>query len=89
LSERLLYGVHSKKIYAPPLGEGLHYQVLEVIKCLRAGRIESDIMPLNESLSVMRTADQIREQRLSEVCKLAREENPRTIDPRALPRALG
>ena len=89
LSERLLYGVHSKKIYAPPLGEGLHYQVLEVIKCLRAGRIESDIMPLNESLSVMMTADQIREQRLSEVCTLARQENPRTIDPRALPRALG
>lgn len=89
LSERLLYGVHSKKIYAPPLGEGLHYQVLEVIKCLRAGRIESDIMPLNESLSVMRTADQIREQGLSEVCKLAKEEYPRTVDPRALPRALG
>jgi hypothetical protein len=78
-----------RKFMRLPLGEGLHYQVLEVIKCLRAGRIESDIMPLNESLSVMRTADQIREQGLSEVCKLAKEEYPRTIDPRALPRALG
>jgi len=61
-SDRLLYGIYSKTIYAPPVGEGLHYQVSEVIRCLRAGRIESDIMPLNESLSVMSTADQIREQ---------------------------
>jgi dihydrodiol dehydrogenase / D-xylose 1-dehydrogenase (NADP) len=89
LSERLLYGIHSENVYDPPKGEGLHYQVSEVITCLRQGRIESEVMPLNESLSVMRTADQIREQRLSEVCKLAKEENPRTIDPRALPRALG
>lgn len=61
-SERLLYGVHSRKIYAPPVGEGLHYQAVEVMRCLHAGRIESSIMPLNESLSVMSTADQIREQ---------------------------
>ena len=61
-SERLLYGIHSKKIYAPPVGDGLHYQVSEVIKCLRAGQTESDIMPLNESLSVMSTLDQIRKQ---------------------------
>ena len=61
-SERLLYGIHSKKIYAPPIGEGLHYQVSEVIRCLRAGQIESDLMPLNESLSVMGTVDQIRAQ---------------------------
>jgi predicted dehydrogenase len=61
-SDRLLYGSRSQKIHAPPLGEGLHYQVSEVIKCLRAGRIESDIMPLNESLSIMGTMDQVREQ---------------------------
>lgn len=61
-SERFLYGVHSKTIYAPPIGEGLHYQVSEVIKCLRAGQIESDLMPLNESLSIMGTVDQIRAQ---------------------------
>lgn len=61
-SERLLYGVYSKKIYAPPVGEGLHYQVSDVIRCLRAGQIESAIMPLNESLSVMGTVDLIKEQ---------------------------
>jgi predicted dehydrogenase len=61
-SDRLLRGIRSKKIYAPPVGEGLHYQVSEVIKCLRAGQTESDIMPLNDSQSVMNTLDQIREQ---------------------------
>jgi predicted dehydrogenase len=61
-SEQLLYGIHSKKIYAPPIGEGLHYQVSEVIRCLRAGQIESDLMPLNESLTIMDTVDQIRSQ---------------------------
>jgi predicted dehydrogenase len=61
-SARLLYGIRSTKIYAPPVGEGLHYQVSEVMRCLRAGKIESDVMPLNESLSVMDTVDQIRKQ---------------------------
>jgi predicted dehydrogenase len=61
-SEQLLYGIHSKKIYAPPIGEGLHYQVSEVIRCLRAGQIESYLMPLNESLTIMDTVDQIRAQ---------------------------
>jgi predicted dehydrogenase len=62
LSERLLRGVHSRKIYAPVVGEGLHYQVTHVGSCLRAGQIESDIMPLNETLSIMGTVDSISEQ---------------------------
>jgi predicted dehydrogenase len=61
-SERLLHGIHFKKIYAPPVGEGLHYQVSDVMRCLHAEQIESDIMPLNESLSIMGTVDRIREQ---------------------------
>ena len=62
LSDRLLYGIRSKTIHAPPIGEGLHYQVSEVNRCLRTGKLESDIMPLHESLSVMSTIDRIREQ---------------------------
>ncbi|MEX0806582.1 MAG: Gfo/Idh/MocA family oxidoreductase [Candidatus Binatia bacterium] len=61
LLDRLLHGVRSTKIYAPPSGEGLHYQVSEVMRCLRDGEIESGIMPLSESLSIMRTLDEIRE----------------------------
>jgi predicted dehydrogenase len=61
LSDRLLHGVRSTKVYAPPSGKGLHYQVSEVMKCLRDGKRESGIMPLSESLSIMRTLDQIKE----------------------------
>jgi predicted dehydrogenase len=62
ISEWLLRGAHFKKVYAPVIGEGLHYQVSHVMRCLRAGQIESDIMPLKESLSIMGTVDRIREQ---------------------------
>ena len=61
-SERLLYGIHTSPIFAPPAGEGFHYQASEVVRCLRAGKLESEIMPLNESLSIMQTMDRIREQ---------------------------
>src|SRR5262249_17254596 len=62
LSDRLLYGIRTSTIYLPPIGEGLHYQVSEVNRCLRTGKLESDIMPLHESLRVMCTIDRVREQ---------------------------
>lgn len=62
LSDRVLYGIRSSTICLPPIGEGLHYQVSEVNRCLRAGKLESDIMSLDESLSIMATMDRIREQ---------------------------
>jgi len=43
-------------------GNGLHYQALEVMACLRQGRSESGVMPLGESLAVMETLDAIRAQ---------------------------
>jgi hypothetical protein len=60
LSDRLLYGIRSSTLYLPPRGEGLHYQVTEVNRCLRAGQLESDVMALNESLSILETMDLIR-----------------------------
>ena len=62
LSDRILYGIRSSRMFLPPIGEGLHYQVSEVNQCLRAGKLECDIMSLNESLSIMATVDRIREQ---------------------------
>jgi hypothetical protein len=62
LSDRLLYGIYFSTICLPPIGEGLHYQVSEVNRCLRAGKLESEIMSLNESLSIVTTMDVIREQ---------------------------
>ena len=60
LSDRLLYGIRSSTICAPPIGEGLHYQVTEVNRCLRARQLESHVMALNESLSILATVDHIR-----------------------------
>jgi len=43
-------------------GNGYHYQALEVARCVRAGKLESEVMPLGESLDVMRSLDRIRAQ---------------------------
>ncbi len=43
-------------------GNGYECEAAELMSCVRAGRLESDIMPLDESLSTMRTLDQIRAQ---------------------------
>lgn len=43
-------------------GNGYQYEAMHVMDCLRAGKTESDIMPLDETLSLMKTLDTIREQ---------------------------
>jgi len=43
-------------------GNGLRYQAAEVGRRLRAGETESPVLPLDETLSIMRTLDLIREQ---------------------------
>ena len=63
--DRLLYGIRSSRYCAPPIGEGLHYQVAEVDRCLRAGQLESHVMPLNESMSIVATMDLIRAEQKS------------------------
>ena len=37
-------------------------EAIEVADCVRAGKLESDTMPLDESLAIMRTMDTIRSQ---------------------------
>ncbi|TFG98337.1 MAG: hypothetical protein E4H13_09970 [Calditrichales bacterium] len=44
----------------PLEGRGLLYEAREVMRCLREGLTESPRMPLDESLEIMRTMDQIR-----------------------------
>src|SRR6185503_17136862 len=46
----------------PLEGNGYEYEAREVMECVRAGRLESPLMPLDESLSVMGTLDAIRAQ---------------------------
>jgi predicted dehydrogenase len=40
-------------------GRGLHYEAREVARCLREGLLESDAMPLDESISIMETIDAV------------------------------
>jgi len=42
-------------------GQGYHHQVVEVGRCLRAGRVESSLMPWIETLQVMESMDTLRE----------------------------
>jgi len=43
-------------------GNGYNYEAEEVARCLREGRIESEVMSLDETLSIMKTMDTIRDQ---------------------------
>jgi predicted dehydrogenase len=43
----------------PHEGSGLHYEADEVARCLRAGLLESPLMPLDESIAIMETIDAV------------------------------
>jgi predicted dehydrogenase len=51
-----------KQISHPFDGVGLHFEAAEVMACLRAGRPESDVMPLAETAAIMSIVDEIRRQ---------------------------
>ena len=50
----------SETVHAPVSGNGFNYEAAEVMRCLQAGKTESDVMPLDETISVMRTMDRMR-----------------------------
>jgi predicted dehydrogenase len=41
------------RIEAPPTGGGYAHELIEVTRCVRAGRTESHVMPLDDTLAVM------------------------------------
>lgn len=49
-------------INIPIEGSGYRYEAAEVMNCLRAGKIESEAMPLDETLAIMRVLDTLRAQ---------------------------
>lgn len=55
----------SQKFFSSPQGNGYCGEVREVIKCLNNGLLESQVMPLDETLKIMKTIDLIRSQWLS------------------------
>lgn len=52
------------ELFEMPLGRfnGYEFEAMEVMNCIQAGKLESEFMPLNETLSIMKTLDSVREQ---------------------------
>lgn len=57
-----LGGKDPEEIVIPFEGNGYNYEADEVHRCLNEGKLESDIMPLDETLALMETMDQLRAQ---------------------------
>ena len=57
-----VYGGESSVMDIPMNGNGFNHEAAEVARCIRNGQMESAIMPLDESLELMRTMDEIRGQ---------------------------
>ena len=55
-------GKEPETIELPFGGNGYEYEAIEVMQCLREGKLESDTMPLDESLSIAETMEAIRAQ---------------------------
>lgn len=55
-------GKESRELRFPAAQNGFVHEAQEVMECLRAGRLESAVMPLDETLAIMRTLDSIRAQ---------------------------
>jgi len=55
-------GREDQVIHLPFEGNGYQYEAAEVMRCLRTGRLESEVMPLDETLGIVRTMDQVRAQ---------------------------
>jgi dihydrodiol dehydrogenase / D-xylose 1-dehydrogenase (NADP) len=57
-----LKGKPDELIEPPFVGNGYNYEAAEVARCLRAGKLESETMSLEESLAIMWTMDSLRAQ---------------------------
>ncbi len=55
-------GQEPRRFEIPPEGNGYNYEAAEVARCLREGKLESDILPLDETRSIVQTLDRIRAQ---------------------------
>jgi predicted dehydrogenase len=55
-------GQEDTRLEMPFAGNGYQFEAAEVMACLRAGKLESDLMPLDETLSIIGTMDAIRAQ---------------------------
>jgi len=55
-------GKDDVRIDIPVEGNGYNYEVQEIVTCIQNGKLESDIMPLKETLEIIDTLDKIKAQ---------------------------
>jgi len=55
-------GEPDQVLQLPFAGNGYQFQAMDAAECIREGRTESAVMPLDETLSIMQTMDDIRRQ---------------------------
>jgi predicted dehydrogenase len=55
-------GRENETIKDPHTGNGFPHEAAEVMRCIRSGAHESDVMPLRETLTIARTMDELRRQ---------------------------
>ncbi len=57
-----VYGKEAQELEIPFKGNGYNYEAEEVMRCLNEGLLESPLMPLDETITIMETMDSIRAQ---------------------------
>lgn len=55
-------GDRTEEVELPLEGNGYNYQAVEVMSCLRSGKTESEVMPLDETVALVGIMDNIRAQ---------------------------
>ena len=55
-------GAELERFDQPYTGRGLRGEAAEVGRCLRAGLLESPLMPLDETYAIMQAMDEVRRQ---------------------------
>jgi len=45
-----------------PHADRMYYEILETTRCVRSGLLESPLLPLDETISIVETLDEIRRQ---------------------------
>lgn len=64
LAQGVLGGLRdqTESIAEPIVGNGFNYEAMEVIQCLHRNQLESSIMPLDESMQILKVIDELRQQ---------------------------
>jgi len=57
-----IYGKEEQVLKFPFEGNGYHFQAIEAANCILRGETESSLMPLDETLGIMQTMDEVRRQ---------------------------